>query len=135
VKTGFSKKRKNDMRLIAKALIIVLLVHSSVSGQIEGLIIDKTRTKVGHDFYEIFYLKIQKMPGMEYFNIIVDEFVDPQFGSRISVSINEIVLYQNFVSSRFDDIEEKANEASETINYFFINWKEYQKLLEEEKIR
>ncbi len=123
------------MRLIAKALIIVLLVHSSVSGQIEGLIIDKTRTKVGHDFYEIFYLKIQKMPGMEYFNIIVDEFVDPQFGSRISVSINEIVLYQNFVSSRFDDIEEKANEASETINYFFINWKEYQKLLEEEKIR
>lgn len=107
------------------------------SAQIEGLIIDKTKTKIGRDFYESFYLAVQPIIDENgRFNIIVDEFVDPQFGSRISVSINDNLVYQNFVSSRLDDIEEKVNEATDVVRYFMSNWKEYEKYLEEEgKIR
>ncbi len=124
------------MKLLFHITMIVILLYSICSAQIEGLVIDKTKTKIGRDFYESFYFKLQQLPGMESFNIVVEEFFDPQFGNRISVSINDLVLYQNFVTSRYDDIEEKATEASETINQFFLNLKEYQKILEEEgKIR
>lgn len=120
-------------------VILLLLTFSSAiaSAQVEGLIIDKTRTKIGRDFYELFYLKLEPIIGTDSkFNITVEEFVDPQFGSRIGVAINDEIVYQNFVSSRLDDIEEKVNEATEVVNYFFMNWKEYKKYLEEEgKIR
>lgn len=130
------------MTNISKFILIVcslfLTLNFSISSaQIEGFIIDKTKTKIGRDFYELFYLDLEPIMGINgKFNITVDEFVDPQFGSRVTVSINDTMIYQNFVSSRFDDIEEKVKEASEIAKYFFTNWKEYEKYLEEEgKIR
>ncbi|GAB6184411.1 CsgE family curli-type amyloid fiber assembly protein [Thermodesulfovibrio hydrogeniphilus] len=124
------------MKLLIHITIILISLYSICSAQIEGLVIDKTKSKIGRDFYESFYFKLERVPEMESFNIVVEEFFDPQFGNRVSISINGIVLYQNFVTSRYDDIEEKATEASETINQFFLNLKEYQKILEEEgKIR
>ncbi|WP_297211193.1 MULTISPECIES: CsgE family curli-type amyloid fiber assembly protein [Thermodesulfovibrio] len=115
----------------------ICLLSSYSSAQIEGLVIDRTKTKIGRDFYEFLYISLEtKLETDGRVNITVDEFVDPQFGSRISVSINDNTVYQNFISSRIDDIEEKVMEATETIRYFLNNWKEYEKYLEEEgKIR
>lgn len=130
------KMVKNSFILLC--IFFMLYFNVSISlAQVEGLIIDKSRTKIGRDFYEILYLSLEaKLEEKAIFNITVDEFVDPQFGSRISVSINENIIYQNFVSSRMEDIEEKVNEATETIIFFLINWKEYERYLEEEgKIR
>ncbi|ODA44573.1 hypothetical protein THER_0721 [Thermodesulfovibrio sp. N1] len=117
----------------------MLLIFSlnTAESQIEGFVIDKTKTKIGRDFYELFYINLSTIVSVENrLNITIEEFFDPQFGSRVSVLIDENIIYQNFVSSRFDDIEEKVKEATEIIQYFFMNWKEYEKYLEEEgKIR
>ncbi|MDI1472782.1 MAG: CsgE family curli-type amyloid fiber assembly protein [Thermodesulfovibrio sp.] len=120
-------------------IIFLLLIFSlnTAESQIEGFVIDKTKTKIGRDFYELFYINLSTIVSVENrLNITIEEFFDPQFGSRVSVLIDENIIYQNFVSSRFDDIEEKVKEATEIIQYFFMNWKEYEKYLEEEgKIR
>lgn len=124
--------------LVLLCLFSLIYLDISISlAQVEGLIIDKTKTKIGRDFYETLYLSLEaKLEEKARFNITVDEFVDPQFGSRISVSIDDSVIYQNFVTSRMEDIEEKVKEATETITFFLINWKEYERYLEEEgKIR
>ncbi len=128
------------MNRVSKVIFIILLLtccFTISSAQIEGLIIDKTKTKIGRDFYELFYIALEPIMTTDItFDLTVEEFVDPQFGSRIFVSINENLIYQNFVSSRLDDIEEKVKEASEVVKYFIFNWKEYEKYLEEEgKIR
>lgn len=124
-------------RLSKKTFTIILFLICNFTwsyAQVEGLIIDKTKTKIGRDFYELFYIALEPTIGIDTkFDVIVDEFVDPQFGSRVSISINENVIYQNFVSSRLDDIEEKVKEAVEVVNYFIFNWKEYEKYLEEER--
>lgn len=128
--------RRNIFCLIV-IFTFICLFSSYSSAQIEGLVIDRTKTKIGRDFYEFLYISLEtKLETDGRVNITVDEFVDPQFGSRISVSINDNTVYQNFISSRIDDIEEKVMEATETIRYFLNNWKEYEKYLEEEgKIR
>lgn len=128
------------MNRLSKVIFIILFLtcwFTISSAQIEGLIIDKTKTKIGRDFYELFYVALEPIMTTDIkFDLTVEEFVDPQFGSRIFVSINENLVYHNFVSSRFDDIEEKVKEASEVVKYFIFNWKEYEKYLEEEgKIR
>lgn len=124
------------IKLFLITTVFMIFSLPCVFAQVEGLVMDKTRTKMGHDFFEIFYLNLERVPGIENFNIVVEEFVDPQYGSRVSVSINETVVYQNFVSSRYDDIEEKAKEADEVVNYFLLNWRMYQQFLDEEgKIR
>ncbi|GAQ94620.1 curli production assembly/transport component CsgE [Thermodesulfovibrio aggregans] len=126
-----------QLQIFLCVTLLLILSFSVSSAQIQGLIIDKTKTKIGRDFYELFYLTLEPLMGIDgKFDITVDEIVDPQFGSRVTVSINDNVVYQNFVSSRYDDIEEKVKEATQIVNYFFQNWKEYEKYLEEEnKIR
>lgn len=119
-------------------LVLFLFFNFATSfAQIEGLIIDKTKTKIGRDFFEMFYISIESIMTTEVkLDLTIEEFFDPQFGSRIFVFINENLIYQNFVSSRYDDIEEKAKEASNVAKYFIHHWKEYEKYLEEEgKIR
>lgn len=125
-------------QLIFVTLLLLLIGTLTISeAQVKGLIIDKTKTKIGRDFYEIFYITLEPVMATDAkFDLVVEEFMDPQFGSRISIYINDNIIYQNFVSSRFDDIEEKVKEASEVVKYFIYNWKEYEKYLEEEgKIR
>lgn len=127
----------NKLSKLIFALLLLTCYFTISSAQIEGLIIDKTKTKIGRDFYELFYIAVEPlMTPDKKLDLTVEEFVDPQFGSRIFIFINENLIYQNFVSSRFDDIEEKVKEASELVKYYLFNWKEYEKYLEEEgKIR
>jgi len=100
--------------------------------EITGLIFDYTKSKIGRSFYDEFIKSWSPPPGMDIFNITIDEWVDPKFGSMIIVRIDSIVLYQNFVLPREEDIELKVKEALEVVTEFLLNWEKYKKQLEME---
>lgn len=116
-------------------LLLALLLGISMAQEkiVENLLIDKTKTKVGHDFYELFSIFWEESAEIKGSNIIIEEVTDPQFGSKISIVIQDFIVYQSLITPRFDDLEEKAKEAAEITKDFLLNWHKYQKYLEEEQ--
>lgn len=98
-----------------------------------GLILDKTKTKIGRDFYEAF-VNLWEFPlGTENLNIVIEEQTDPRFGIQIFIYIENNLIYYSILKPRLEDIDAKADEAVQIVFNYFMNYLKYQKYLEEEK--
>ena len=123
----------------------------------ETLLLDNTRSKIGRDFYEAFFRHYTELPkaigtvavadtakkitpnlelDLNAFIVTIDEL--PAFGvgtSIISVSLNDQLIWQNYVQIRQDILELYAYNAAETINQYVLNYQEVQRSLESEDQR
>lgn len=123
----------------------------------ETLLLDQTRSKIGRDFYEAFFRRYAELPkgtglpaptdstrriepnlelDLTAFLVTIDEL--PAFGvgtTVIVVSLNEQVIWQNYVQARSDILEAYAFDAAELINQYVINDKEVQRSLENDDQR
>lgn len=117
----------------------------------QTLILDNTRSKIGRDFYETFfqhYAELPKLVGIPLpgdssrsvgpnleldltaFVVTIDEL--PAFGigtTIIVVSLNDQVIWQNYVQIRADILELYAFNAAEVINQYVINYQDVQNQL------
>ncbi len=108
-------------------------------------IIDDTRTKNGRDFYEYLYqqwLAVQTDTTVisptafsdigEELNVIIDEQPAPGgigTSTVVSVSINEVMVYQQFIQPRLEVIEQMAGDAASAMTQYIQNYQEFQKQL------
>jgi curli production assembly/transport component CsgE len=123
----------------------------------QTLMLDQTRSKIGRDFYEAFfrhYAELPKAPGLPVptdstrriepnleldltaFVVTIEEL--PAFGvgtTVIVVSLNEQVIWQNYVQARPDILEAYAFDAAELINQYVINYQDVQRSLENDDQR
>lgn len=77
--------------------------------EIDGLILDETRSKIGRDFYELFYNRWNPPFGAKDYLITIREMPGRGIGARISIEINENVILYRFLQPRNDSVEEEAN--------------------------
>lgn len=118
----------------------------------ETLLLDNTRSKIGRDFYEAFFRRYAELPkalglpmptdttrriepnlelGLTAFVVTIEEL--PAFGvgtTVIVVSLNDQVIWQNYVQARADILEAYAFDAAELINQYVINYQDVQNQLE-----
>lgn len=110
----------------------------------ESLLIDNTRSKIGRDFYETFFKAYIDAPAsapadtsqtarqplafeLDLFLIVVEELPSTTgVGNIVSVSVNDQLLWQQFVQARQDIVEEYALDAVETIRQYIVTYKETQ---------
>ncbi len=88
--------------------------------EIDGLIMDQTMTKMGHDFANNFTLFWEVATG---YNIVIDEQADFRAGSWVSLLLNGNLVFKALLRPNPEEIEALAKEA--------VN--EVAKALEEEK--
>ena len=79
--------------------------------EIDGLIIDETKTKIGRDFYDVFFTSWQRPKEIKGYTIYIYEMAHPRFGSWIWVDVDEATVYQNVLRPRYDVIEEAARSS------------------------
>lgn len=120
----------------------------------ETLLLDNTRSKIGRDFYEAFFRHYAELPksvsplvladstvkitpnldlDINAYIVTIDEL--PAFGvgtSIISVSLNDQLIWQNYVQIRQEALELYAFNAAEVINQYVLNYQEVQRSLESE---
>lgn len=120
----------------------------------ETLLLDNSRSKIGRDFYDAFFRHYAELPkavaplvpadtvrkvtpnlelDVNAFIVTIDEL--PAFGigtTIISVTLNDQVVWQNYVQTRLDIIEAYAYNAAEIINQYVINYQDVQRSLESE---
>ncbi len=119
----------------------------------ESLLLDQTRSKIGRDFYESFYRAYVNAPAsapadtselarkplefeLDVFLVQIEELPSTSgIGNVISVSVNDILLWQQFVQVRQEIIEEYALNAVETVRQYIAGYKENQQQLTDEDQR
>ncbi len=104
--------------------------ESALVLEIDGLIIDDTTTKLGKDFYDIFYTNWQTPQNAKNFSVTISEKPLPRLGTQVTITINETQMFQSFLQPRYDVIEAIAFQAIGQSQEFLINYEAIQQQLQ-----
>ena len=95
-----------------------------VEMELDGLLVDLTKTKGGKDFYDLFYSSWEAPAGARNFTITISEKPYRLSTTFISVSINENVVYENVLQPRLDILEYMKDDAISATQMYLINYEE-----------
>jgi len=76
--------------------------------EIDGLIIDETKTKIGRDFYGFFYTMWEAPEGIVNYTIYIIEKPTGTMGSWIWIKVNDFFVYSNRHKPNREEIENGA---------------------------
>ncbi len=86
--------------------------------EINGLIIDKTRTKMGRDFYQLFYTKWDAPVTKTEYVITISEQPSRGRGSQIFVYVNDFLPFRAFLQPSQTFIANASQQAVYRTNDF-----------------
>jgi curli production assembly/transport component CsgE len=79
--------------------------------EIEGLIVDQTITKVGHDFYDVFYTNWEAPAGATDFTVTLRERPARGTATLVALEVNDTELLEMPLQPKFEVVEAAAQEA------------------------
>ena len=79
--------------------------------EIEGIVVDATQTKIGRDFYDLFYQIWNPPATLPKLTITISETPLPSLGTRVTVKVQDNIVFQRFLQARYDVIEQNAEYA------------------------
>lgn len=79
--------------------------------EIDGMVHDETRSKVGRDFYDVFYSYWQSPGEASNFTIRVAEQPSPNLGTIIYVTVNQTETFRMRLQPRYEMIQEAGKYA------------------------
>lgn len=99
-------------------------VRADASLEIDGLLIDETKTKSGRDFFDFFYRDWEAPEGAKNYSIFVVERPFRANQTLIEVLINETLVYQSYLQPRLDYIEEIADNSIAITQMYLARYEE-----------
>lgn len=89
---------------------------------IGGIILDQTKTKIGKDFYDQFNQDFTPPDESIDYVIVIEE--KPSFATTtiITLTINDIEIYSNYLQPKEDIMEALVGEAVNTATQFIVNY-------------
>lgn len=97
--------------------------------EIDGLLVDDTKTKTGKDFYDLFYGNWVAPSGAKNFTITISEKPFRLTSTLIVVSINDTPVYQSVLQPRQDIVEGLSQDAISTTQNYLANYEEIMRQL------
>lgn len=97
--------------------------------EVAGIIIDATQTKIGKDFYDLFYQQWNQLEALPKQSITISEKALPQLGSQISVEVEDYLVFQQNIQPRYEIIEQMTEYALQQALLYVQNYDEMQKQL------
>ncbi|USD63914.1 curli production assembly/transport protein CsgE [Vibrio sp. SCSIO 43140] len=90
--------------------------------EIRGVIVDRTMTRLGDDFYSFFAQELNDLyPDLKE-NLTVKEIPTALSGSIIEVSHTRKTIYRTALSPGRRQAEERAQQAVRTVDNYIIRW-------------
>lgn len=86
--------------------------------ELDGLVLDETRSKIGRDFYDIFYQQWQAPSSSSNYTITISEQPTPSLGSLITVKVNDQQVFQYRLQPRYEIITQVAEYAVRFTNRY-----------------
>lgn len=88
--------------------------------EFDGLVINQMQTKIGQDFYDQFMHVWEPPPRSDGYEVTLGETVSPQWGNLIWVKVNDVMVFQQLVSSRSGDLADLAGLAANLAADFLV---------------
>ena len=98
--------------------------------EIDGLLIDETKTKNGRDFYDYFFRDWVPPQNAKNYSIFITERPYRLTTTMIEIRINETLVFQSFLQPRGDIVEMLAQQAVARTALYLQNYEEIVKQLE-----
>ena len=91
-------------------LIIPLLFSPAFAEEVDvsGLVLDRTVTRFGKDFYRHFSTLWRDIRQTQGVNTVIDERVMPRSGTRLTIAINNRVVFVTYFGRRQTDIKQQV---------------------------
>ena len=94
----------------------MLVAHSTVVRAddgllISGMLLDRTITRHGKQFVDIYGAYWRDLPGTEGLTLIVHEQIYPQAGTLLTVELGQRRVYQTYLGRRLQEIRPLAEQA------------------------
>lgn len=119
--TVFVKETINDKGIVEESEL-----------EIDGLMIDDTRTKAGHDFYDLLFSLWEAPPDARNYMIKIIEKPYRVNVTRVEIWVNEEILVNTILQPRPDLITELAQGVNKSLRDYLINISEVLRQLETE---
>jgi curli production assembly/transport component CsgE len=102
-------------------------VEEEIMQEIADLIIEETMTKIGHEFYECFFLQWKPPKGnLKHYNILITERASSTWGSLVEVNIVETTVWSSVLRPRYEEIEDAVKQAIEAAKEYLNNYEKDQ---------
>ncbi len=98
--------------------------------EMNGLVIDETITKIGRDFYELFYTRWEAPPSAMGYTLYIKEQPQPGRGTRISVLLNDTELISQALQAREELLLAVATHAIKRAHYQIQHYEQMAQQLE-----
>lgn len=98
--------------------------------EIGEMIFDETITKVGRDFYELFFNSWNNPTQITDFSISISEKPMPGIGTQITVTIDEYEIVKQFVRPNQEMIETLAEYSVGIAGQYLLNYQDIQMQLQ-----
>ena len=98
--------------------------------EIGEMIFDETITKVGRDFYEIFFNNWSNPTTITDFSITIKEMPMPGVGTQITVLIDDYEILKQFIRPNQEMIEMLSEYTVGLASQFLLNYQEIQAQLQ-----
>jgi hypothetical protein len=95
-------------------------------------VFDETITKIGSDFYRMFYSEWENTSLITGLSIYIGEKPMPGMGTRIWVKVEDRYTFMAFVRPNLEQLRQSVNQALQQTQSYFINYELIQKDLESE---
>ena len=95
-------------------VILVLFApssHATNEVEIGGLLLDNTKSCLGHDFYFKFSQLWHDIPNTQGINVQVIEQIVPRAGTKLSLVLNSRVIYVTHFGRRQSPVKDKVEQA------------------------
>nr|WKN34042.1 curli production assembly/transport protein CsgE [Tunicatimonas sp. TK19036] len=100
--------------------------------EMNGLVIDETITKIGRDFYDLFYTHWDAPNSQVDYTLFIKEQPQPGRGTRISVLLNETELMSQMIQPRQELLLAVASQAVQLAQYQIYHYEQMTQQLENE---
>ena len=90
--------------------------------EIDGLVTDATRTKMGRDFYDLFFQKFVAPPGVKNFNVVISERPYRATTTQVKISVNDNPVFEQFLQPRSDVLEDLTTMAVSIVQGYLVNY-------------
>jgi len=124
-----AKPVPEEIKKIMQQVIKHPVKSNDVEIEIDGLLIDDTKTKAGKDFYDLFYNEWEAPGDAKNYSITVSEKPFRLTSTLIVISINDDIVYQAILQPRQDLVEAQAEEGIATTQDYLANYEEITKQL------
>lgn len=90
--------------------------------EIDGLIMDETISKVGRDFFDMFYATWNAPKNAKNFTITIKEMVLPGLATQITILVNDEEVFKQRVQPRNDIMEQMSKYAIYKTTRYLSNY-------------